>query len=74
MKKQYTYYEISNFIYMIELYHDGKLVEQHKVWLSDTAKEESRLEAQGYTYGYTKEEVEEARQRYEEIFKNRIEV
>ena len=32
-----------------------------------------RLEARGYTFGYTDKDVEEARKRYEQVLENRIE-
>ena len=32
-----------------------------------------RLEAEGYVYGYTKEEVEKAKKKYEDMLENIIE-
>ena len=73
MKKQYRYYETTSFRYNIELYHDGKFIELRKVWLDELDNEIDNLKEQGYTYGYTKDKVEEAKKRYTEMLKNIIE-
>lgn len=73
MNRQYRYYETTSFRYNIELYHDGKFIKVYKVWFGDELDNEiDRLEEQGYTYGFTEEEVEEARCRYERLLKNKI--
>ena len=74
MKRQYRYYETKTFRYNIELYHDGKFIESYMVWFGDELDNEiARLEEQGYTYGFTEEEVEEALCQCEKIIKNKIE-
>lgn len=72
MKKQYRYYEITSFIYAIALYHDGEIVEYYKVCQNELDDEIDKIEEQGYTYGFTKEEVQEAKERYEKMLKNII--
>ena len=65
MKLQYRYIDIGTFKRRIFLYHDGELVEKRDVWIDELEGETDKLEAQGYSYGYTKEEVEYARELYE---------
>ena len=74
MKLQYRQIDIGGFKYRITLYHDGKFVEKRDVWLDDLEDEIDKLEARGYTFGYTKEEVEFARKLYESKLSNIIEV
>lgn len=74
MKKQYRYYETISFKYDIELWHDGSFFNVYEVWLDELEDEICKLEDQGYTYGYTEYEVEKARQRYENMLKDIIEV
>ena len=74
MRKQYQY-EYSGLRVYINLYHDGKLVESKKVWQGDEAMDElDRLEEEGYTYGYTEEEIADEKKRYEYMLENMIEV
>ena len=72
MKKQYRLFETHSFKYDIELYHDGNLVEVLKVWAIELNDEINRLEEQGYTYGFTKEEVEKEKKHYEKMLENII--
>ena len=74
MKKQYrkAYAGLNVYIY---IYHDGKLAEKRKLWQGDDALNEiADLEKDGYTYGYHKSEIEEAKERYEHMLANMIEV
>lgn len=73
MKKQYRSQHTYSFKVFIYLYHDGELVETKKFWEDDEYLNfiES-LELNGYTYGYKKEEVEEAKKRYEYMLNNMI--
>lgn len=73
MRKQYDYYETRPFKYEIVLYHDGVKVATEKRWEDDVPKYLKELKAQGYTQGYLKEDVEEARGEYEHRYANRIE-
>lgn len=75
MEKQYRCIHTYSFKIFIELYHDGELVETKKLWEDDEYLNfiES-LESNGYTYGYKKEEVEEAKERYERMLDNMIEI
>lgn len=72
MKKQYRYGEGSSFKYIITLYHDGELVDIRELWLDELDDEIDKLEEQGYVHGYTREEVEKAKQTYERMLKNII--
>lgn len=72
MKKQYRYYETTSFKYDIELWHDGSFFNTHEVWVDELDDEITRLEKQGYTYGYTEYEVEQAKLIYERRLENII--
>jgi hypothetical protein len=72
MKLQYRYSDYTGFKWIIELYHDGELVKSYTVYLDELEDEEQNLVADGYTYGYTKEEVAEAKKKYEEMLSNII--
>ena len=65
MLKQYRVREGKVFEYIIELYHDGKLVNTEKVWASDKAGKVNVLENEGYTYGYTAIEIQRQKKIYE---------
>ena len=73
MKKQYRSQHTYRFKVFIYLYHDGELVETKEFWEDDEYLNfiES-LELNGYTYGYKKEEIEEAKERYEYMLNNMI--
>lgn len=74
MRKQYKVRYVGLKTYF-HLYHDGDFVGTNSVWQGDeTEDERERLEADGYTYGYLNREVEEAKQRYEHMLANMIEV
>ena len=70
MRKQYDYYEITPFKYEIVLYHDGIKEKIQESYVLEFLKE---LKAKGYTQGYLKEDVEQARLQYEHKSANRIE-
>ena len=72
MKLQFRYHEDLTFKATIELYHNGALVKSYKVWIDDFETEIDSLTSKGYTYGYTPEEVSEAKERYEHKLKNLI--
>ncbi len=72
MKLQYRYYEHLGFKYMIQLYCDGQLVKSYKVYSIDMNDEIEKLEEQGYSYGFTEEEVSKAKERYERMLNNII--
>lgn len=73
MKKQYDYYESRWPSYKIILYHNGIKVAAKRKNLLELDKYLEELETEGYTRGYTKEDVEEARKKWEYIYENRIE-
>ena len=72
MKRQYRYIESYGFKYIFQLYHDGELVESHTVYLDKLQDAIDAFEADGYTYGYTEQEVEKAKERYERMLRNKI--
>ena len=74
MKLQYRVFDTFN-AYNITLYHDGKIFKSYKVYKSnDEAFEEvERLKEIGYTYGFTKKEVEKQREKYERMLDNIVE-
>ena len=73
MRKQYRYHDSFDKYYFY-IYHDGELVETKKVWYDEFCDEIDKLESDGYTYGYTKEAVEDAKRQYEHMLENMIEV
>lgn len=72
MKKQYRCKEDLFFKVRLYVYHDGELIESKSFYLDEADKEMDRLESNGYTYGYTKEEVKKAKERYENMLVNII--
>lgn len=73
MKKQYDYYECRWPSYEIILYHDGVKISDERVTLLNLDERLEQLEAEGYTLGYTEEDIEKARKKYEYYYENRIE-
>ena len=75
MKKQYKYKHTSRLMVYVQLYHDGKLIETKKALEGDEVWDMlDKLESDGYTYGYTKDEVEKEKRKYEHMLANIIEV
>lgn len=72
MRKQYRYTEWSFGKYRLYIYHNGVLVESKDCWLDVLDEEIDVLELNGYKYGYTEEEVETAKQQYENMLRNII--
>lgn len=73
MKKQYTFHEYAWGCYVIELYHDGVMIQTIKKDKADMNRYIDRLEAHGYTFGYTDKDIEEAQKKYEHMLENKIE-
>ena len=73
MKKQYTFHEYAWGCYVIELYHDGVMIQTIKKDKADMTRYIDRLEAHGYTFGYTDKDIEEAQKKYEHMLENKIE-
>lgn len=65
MKKQYTVYETLFYHTIIRIYHDGKLVETYYKWDDEAEKFIKDLEAEKYTFAFTKEEVDKIKEQYE---------
>lgn len=72
MRLQYRYYEYTGFQYIIHLYCDGYLVKSYKVYSIELDDEIEKIENEGYTYGYTEDELDEARAHYEKVSDNVI--
>ena len=73
MRKQYDCYETRWPNYEVVLYHDGNKVAVENKSLLAIDEYLEQLEAEGYTRGYTEEDVAKARKRWEHIYENRIE-
>ena len=66
MKKQYMSYEAGSFRYIIELYHDGILIDSQKKWMGDELdKYINELKQSGYEKAYSETDVMNAKARYE---------
>lgn len=73
MKLQYRYSTGStSFKRTIRLYYDGWLGKAYEIWVTELDDEIDTLEALGYAYGYTEEEVSDALKRYENMRNNII--
>lgn len=75
MKKQYRCIENTWAKRDLLIYHGGILVDCKTYWLSEADElfeEQERLEAEGYTWGFYKSEVEDAKIKYERMLKNVI--
>ena len=57
---------------IITAYHDGELISSETMWVDDADEYADRLEEEGYVYGYTQYEVDEARRFYEDKLANLI--
>lgn len=73
MRKQFRYSDGTFGIKYLHIYHDGKHVETKRLWIDDFWEERDKLEAKGYTYGFSNQEAMEAHQRYQYIKENLIE-
>lgn len=72
MKKQYRNTDSLFYRCYLYIYHDGILVDTKRYWYDELYEEIEKLEQDGYTYGYTREEVEKAKQKYENMLENVI--
>ena len=72
MRKQYIVKRASSFQDWITTYHDGVKNRIDKVWLDDYADYTDKLEAEGYELAYTREEVQEAKEKYERILARQL--
>ena len=67
MKKQYRIIEECWCKHRIYVYHDGEFIESKSFYYDEVDKEIDKLESNGYAYGFTKEEVEEAKEEIKEL-------
>jgi hypothetical protein len=77
MRKQYRISELDWKTWRIDIYHDSVRVASETYLRIQDDEYNDRLdwlEEQGYTYGYTIEEVENAKKLYEHKLKNMIEL
>lgn len=65
MKKQYTVYENLFYRSTIRTYHDGKHIETYYKYNDEAEILIKKLEAEGYTFAFTKEEVDKIKEQYE---------
>ena len=65
MKKQYRIEALSFAKCVVILYHDGVEVERNRMWEDECDDYVDKLEDEGYTFGYSVDEVENARKNYE---------
>lgn len=73
MKKQYRCVYESWWKTRLYIYDNGFLIE-NKTYPNDEIENViDQLETDGYVYGYTKEEVERAKKKYEDMLENIIE-
>lgn len=73
MKKQYYWYESRWPYYTVVLYHDGVEVGVERKDQLEINDYLEQLRNEGYTAGFTDEDIEKARKRYEHMLENRIE-
>lgn len=73
MKKQYHISESYLFKRRVSIYHDGELISSKEMWVDDIYEYVDELEEDGYVYGYTQDEVDEAKRLYEDKLTNVIE-
>ena len=73
MKKQMRHIPYKWPYTIIQIYHDGQLVEEKVLTQDEAGDYIEELEQQGYTKGYTKQEVKESKQIYEYQLQNIIE-
>lgn len=72
MKKQYRCQEDTWCKKRLYVYHDGELIQSQSFYIDEIEKEINKLKSNGYIYGYTKEEIKEAKERYEIMLRNII--
>lgn len=72
MKKQYHMSESYMFKRTVTTYCNGELVSSETLWMDDAGEYAEQLEKDGYIYGYTQEEVNEAKRVYEDKLSNLI--
>ena len=72
MKKQMRYIPHKWPYTIIQIYHDGQLVAEKLLFQDEVSDYVEELEQQGYTKGYTKLEVEQSKQIYENQLQNII--
>lgn len=72
MRMQYKVCAATSFKYYILVYHDGELFDAYKLWSDELNEKVDELESQGYVRGFSKQEVEKERIRYEMMLENII--
>lgn len=72
MKLQYRYAANNRLQFIVQLYCDGQLVNTYKVWQDKIDEEIDNLIKEGYTLGFTEEEIETEKYIYEEMLANII--
>ena len=72
MKKQYHMSEDFLFKRTVDVYCNGELISSDTLWIDDADEYADQLEEDGYVYGYTQDEVNEAKGLYENKLANLI--
>ena len=72
MKKQYYIEDRRGFRRDIILYHDGVEVDRIKTWEDVSFEHIAKVQQQGYTEGFLKEDIEEAYDNYIEKLQKEI--
>lgn len=72
MRKQYCLKDMYRAQATLEIYHDGELISSERDWMNEIDKKAMQLDKDGYTYGYTQEAVDKAREEYEFMLVNLI--
>ena len=72
MRKQYVVSKGPTFQVWIASYQDGSPYRRDKVWLDDYDDYTRKLEAEGFERAYTKEEVQEAQEKYEHLLARQL--
>ena len=72
MKKQYRYEKVGFNRVHLYTYHNGKVIKSEILDAYEFTKEICKLKSNGYVYGYTTEEIEETKERYEKMLMNAV--
>ena len=72
MLKQYRCEEAGWFKQNIYIYHDGELIETKTIPFTESENTISQLESDGYKLGYTQDEINEEKKRFNHMKNNMI--
>lgn len=72
MKKQYREVQTTYGKTKVILYHDGERVSDKELWYDEVGDYEDTIEAAGYTYGYTSDEIKMEQEHLKRIMEKQI--